>query len=265
MRDGAVFFKKDSLVNIHFEEVVGDENNISFSPAFVAKAMQVDDVIEIDFHSVSLRVVEVTSDCCRAVVLGDGQVGSNKAAELNRDIGLPPITPKDRGAIEIGKRLGVKHYALSFASCMDDVNEFRALVGQENFIISKVESISGLKNLDNIIDSSNAILIDRGDLSRQVPIEKIPFFQRRIVSCARSKAKDVFVATNLLESMVVTKSPTRAEVNDIVSTQLMGATGLVLAAETAIGKFPVECVEMIRKLSAQCDLWTPNTSISEML
>ncbi|MBW2599876.1 MAG: hypothetical protein JRC60_07360, partial [Deltaproteobacteria bacterium] len=130
---------------------------------------------------------------------------------------------------------------------------------------SKVESMAGLLNLEEIIDASDAILIDRGDLSRQVPIEKIPFFQRRIVSLARSREKKVFVATNLLESMVKTRQPTRAEVNDVISALDMGANGLVLAAETATGNYPVECVEMISKLINQFENWTPNTSIAELL
>ncbi|MBT5837595.1 MAG: sulfate adenylyltransferase, partial [Rhodospirillaceae bacterium] len=101
--------------------------------------------------------------------------------------------------------------------------------------------------------------------SRRVPIEQIPFLQRRIISLTRSKGKAVYVATNLLESMVTTKSPNRAEVNDAVSTLEMGASGLVLAAETAIGKYPVEAVSMVRALISEFEKWTPNTSIEEIL
>jgi len=115
------------------------------------------------------------------------------------------------------------------------------------------------------LDETDEILIDRGDLSRQVDLVKIPFFQRRIISTARSKKKPVFVATNLLESMISNRMPTRAEINDVVSTLLMGANGLVLAAETAIGKYPVESVKNIRKLIEQFKTWTPNTSIEELL
>ena len=92
-------------------------------------------------------------------------------------------------------------------------------------------------------------------------MEKTPFFQRRIISLSKSKAKPVFVATNLLETMVATKQPSRVEVNDVISTLDMGASALVLAAETAIGKYPVECVEMISRLIRQYEYWTPNTSI----
>ena len=124
----------------------------------------------------------------------------------------------------------------------------RKLIGNNSKLIAKIESIKGILNLDEILSEANEILIDRGDLSREVPIQKIPFLQRKIISHAKSKGIPVFVATNLLESMVNSKNPTRAEVNDVASTYLMGADGFVLAAETAIGKYPVEAVVMINSL-----------------
>jgi pyruvate kinase len=265
MKDGEVCFQKGSAVRIHNNNIEGDTNNISLTPEFVGNNLCVGDILDLDFNSVKLEVVKVNKNSCDSIVLSSGMVGSNKAADLNRDIVLPSITPKDEKALEIGREMGIKHFALSFAANKEGVDLFREKTTKDSYIISKIESRSGLINLSGILESSDAILIDRGDLSRQVPIEKIPFFQRRIISTARSVDKKVFVATNLLESMVKSKFPTRAEVNDIVSTQIMGANGLVLAAETAIGQNPVECVEMIRKVSKQCERWTPNTSINELL
>ena len=141
----------------------------------------------------------------------------------------------------------------------------RKIVVEDASIISKIESRRGVINLDEIIDESDEILIDRGDLSREVSLEKIPFMQRRIISMSKSKGVPVYVATNLLESMVNGPGPTRAEIYDVVSTLLMGGNGLVLAAETAIGERPVEAVRMIRKLINQFNKWTPNTSIHELL
>jgi pyruvate kinase len=192
-------------------------------------------------------------------------VGSNKAADIERDIELPSITEKDRKAIEIGRKAGIKHFALSFSSSRREVEKFRDLTGEGAYIISKVESKKGVANIDGILEASDAILIDRGDLSRQVPIELVPFFQRRLISTAKLAEKEVFVATNLLESMIISQQPTRAEVNDIVSTIEMGATGLVLAAETAVGKYPIGSVKMVRKLTKQFNRWTSNTSLRELL
>ena len=168
-------------------------------------------------------------------------------------------------AIAIGKEMNVSNFALSFAGSRKDVSMFRDLTGLGSKIISKIESKRGLVNLEEIIEESDEILIDRGDLSREVPLVKIPFLQRRITSSACAMGVPVYVATNLLESMLFTAEPTRAEINDVVSSLLMGASGLVLAAETAVGKFPAESAAIIRELMNQLEKWTPNSSISDVL
>ena len=131
----------------------------------------------------------------------------------------------------------------------------REIIGEKT-LISKIESIQGVLNLKKILPLVDQILIDRGDLSREVPIEKIPFIQRSIISYARMYETPVYVATNLLESMINHGAPTRAEANDVASTLLMGASGLVLAAETAIGQYPVESVEMITAIIKQFEQWS---------
>ncbi len=265
MANGEVYFKKGDVVKIHYTEVIGDLNNISFTPHYVSPLLMVGDILRIDFNSVKFKVFEKNKTYCLATVESGGKVGSNKATNLNREITLDGITPKDKKAIEIGRQMGINYFALSFANHPSDVQMMREYVGKSRTIISKIESRSGLLHLEGIINESDAVLIDRGDLSREICIEKIPFLQRRIISFARSKKTPVYVATNLLESMITTGFPTRAEVNDVVSTLLMGANGLVLAAETAIGEFPVESVIMIRKLIGQFHMWTPNTSVEELL
>jgi pyruvate kinase len=261
----SVALKVGDEVNIHFDPVIGDANNISFSPVGIARQFVVGDKISIDFDHVQLTVTKINKDGALAKVDFGGKVGSNKAADVPRELNFDPLTTKDREAIKIGLELDIRNFALSFANTPEDVELMRSLCGQDVNIICKIESPTGLFNLDGIIDHADEILIDRGDLSRKTPIEKVPFLQRRIISKARSRKTPVFVATNLLESMVTRKSPTRAEVNDVVSTLLMGADGLVLAAETAIGNFPVEAVTMIRKLIDESEMWTPDTSLSEIM
>lgn len=265
MENESVFLKIDDEVRIHFEPIIGDANNISFSPVGIAKQFVVGDKISIDFNHVQLCVVDTNKEGALAKVVSEGRIGSNKAADVPRDLIFDPLTSKDHEAIKIGLDLEICNFALSFANTSKDVKLMRNLCGAHANIICKIESPSGLYNLDGIIDLADEILIDRGDLSRKTPIEKVPFLQRRIISKARSRKTPVFVATNLLESMVTSISPTRAEVNDVVSTLLMGADGLVLAAETAIGNFPVEAVKMIRKLIDESEMWTPDTSLSEIM
>jgi pyruvate kinase len=260
-----VVFEKGDKIRIEIDPVIGDSRRISFNPISVSKQFKVDDEIQVDFNHVQFRITNQNSDYYSAVVVNGGSIGSNKAADINRDLIFDPLTDKDREAIEIGKRNGVKHFAMSFTNLPENVELMREVCGHDANIICKIESPSGVSNLEKIIERADEILIDRGDLSRRVPIERIPFLQRRIISTARSMNTPVFVATNLLESMVTTQSPTRAEVNDVVSTLEMGASGLVLAAETAIGKFPVQAVRMIRSLINESERWTPHTSIADLL
>jgi ATP sulfurylase len=208
----------------------------------------VGDFVSIDFNSVLVQVTAREEDCVVMRVLQGGLVGQNKAVTVERDIPMPPLTEKDVAAVKLGREMGLSHFALSFASRGEDVRELRHLVGEKAFVISKIESRSGLENLEEIASGSDALLIDRGDLSRQVPIEMLPQTQKSIIQRAKKVACRVYVATNLLESMVSSPTPTRAEVNDIFNTLSDGADGLVLAAETAIGKYPIQCASMVSKM-----------------
>ncbi|NQU57625.1 MAG: hypothetical protein HQ513_10345 [Rhodospirillales bacterium] len=265
MQSNAVSFIEGGKVKIHFNAVVGDSGNLSFTPEGIARQFIVGDEIGIDFDHVLLRITETSEDGALAIVVSGGAVGSNKAADANRDLDFDPLTAKDRSAIKIGRDLGIHHFALSFANTPDDVETMRAECGPGATIICKIESPMGLANLEGIVERADEILIDRGDLSRKIPIEKVPFLQRGIIAQARKQGTPVFVATNLLESMVTQRSPTRAEVNDVVSTLLMGADGLVLAAETAIGNYPAEAVAMVRRLIDESTLWTPDTSLDDIM
>ena len=265
MSGGEIYFETGDDIRIPFSPVTGSKTEISFTPTKMASQFQPGDRIRIDFDGAEFEVTHRMADHCLATVINPGLVGSNKAADLNRLLEFDPLTSKDVAAIEIGHTCGVKNFALSFTNRPQDVIQMRAACGPDANIISKIESKEGVRNLDAIIDEADAILIDRGDLSRQIELHKIPAFQRRIVSTANGRSKPVFVATNLLESMIQKKSPSRAEVNDVVSTLIMGADGLVLAAETAIGKHPVLAVEMIRLLIEEAASWDPEASLEDLL
>jgi pyruvate kinase len=265
MINESVEFKKGDKVNIQIDPIVGDTRNLSFNPIGAIKQLEIGDKIRVDFNHVCFEVMGKFSDHFSAIVVHSGSTGSNKSADVNRDLIFDPLTTKDRQAIKIGLKNNIKNFAMSFTNLPQDVELLRNLCGPESNIICKIESPLGLQNLVEIIERADEILIDRGDLSRRVPIERIPFLQRRIISIARTMNTPVFVATNLLESMIKTQSPNRAEVNDVVSTLEMGANGLVLAAETAIGEYPVKAVEMIRSLITEYERWKPDNSINEIL
>ena len=206
------------------------------------------DLLRIDFNAVVIQVVSTENKKVLCRVLGEGVVGPNISVSLDRKIKLPGFTKKDIKAFETAKKFDIRTFALSFASSADDIKTLRMFLPEDITIISKIENIVGLSNLESICKESEAILIDRGDLSRDVAIEKIIFAQNYILKVAKKMQTPVYIATNLLESMRNNFKPTRAEINDIVSILYGGAEGLVLAAETAIGKYPIACVRMIKRL-----------------
>jgi ATP sulfurylase len=246
--DGSINLRDNTVIRAHYRRVPADDKNFNFYPLDIVRSLQVGDFISIDFNSALVQVIARENDSVVMRVLQGGLVGQNKAVTVERDIPMPPLTEKDVAALTLGREMGLSHFALSFASRGEDVEYTRSIVGENAFIISKIESRSGLENLEKISANSDALLIDRGDLSRQVPIELLPQTQKSIIQRARAVACRVYVATNLLESMVSTPTPTRAEVNDIYNTLSDGADGLVLAAETAIGKYPIQCASMVSKI-----------------
>jgi pyruvate kinase len=228
-------------------DVMGSAERMTLWPASVFQSMKPGDLIHVDFDGALLQVMDVTDGEGRAVVLESGRVKSNRAVVMDPAPLLAPITDKDATAIEIGVRLGIRHYALSFASSAGDVELLRALIPDGSTVISKIESRAGVRNRDEIIDTSDAVLIDRGDLSREVPVEYVPYYQKAIVRQANRWNTPVYVATNLLESMVTNRKATIAEMNDIANTLLDGVHGLVLAAETAMGVDPVGSVDAVMR------------------
>jgi len=251
--DQDIYFRPNTNVHAHIRPVPGNNQEFNFTPPEIIRELMVGDFISIDFNAVLVQVTGLDEEGAVLRILNGGTVGRNKAVTVDRDIEMPPLTEKDKASIAIGRDLGLSHFALSFANGSDDVAEMRQLIGDDGYLISKVESRGGLQNLEDIAKSSDAVLIDRGDLSRQIPIELIPKIQKHIIKTVRGLGTEVFVATNLLESMVTQPGPTRAEVNDIYNTLLDGADGLVLAAETAIGEYPVRCAEMVFKMMASID------------
>ena len=250
--NGEIALAENERFRVLRKSITGNSSCISLYPEHIIDQLEPGDILSIDFNCVIAQVIEKKTDEITFRVLTGGTVGQNKAVTvMNRPIVLPPLTEKDEQALRIGTRMGICHIALSFAGHPSDVDAVSKIAGEKTFIISKIESLSGLHHLRAIAAKSDAILIDRGDLSREVAIEMIPGAQKHIIRRARGAGAKVYVATNLLESMVTSPAPTRAEVNDIFNTLNDGADGLVLAAETAIGAYPVQCAMMVSRMISQ--------------
>jgi pyruvate kinase len=250
-------------VRLTAAEVVGTARELSLQPSVSLAALRPGSRLSIDFHGASLQVVATDADGATALVVEGGQVRSNKAVTVDPAPVLPPLTEKDVEAIAVGRSLGVRHFALSFASGAKDVGLLRGMLAPGDRVISKIESRAGVRNMDSIIDASDAVLIDRGDLSREVPLEHVPFYQKVVVRQANRWNRPVYVATNLLESMVTSRRPTVAEADDIANTLLDGVHGLVLAAETAVGVDPVGTVDMVQRVVAAFERWNMSSLLDE--
>ena len=254
-------FLEGQIIKIHGKKINCDNENLFLNPIGVIKKLQEGDLISLDFNSLSLRVLDISTikdDYILCKVILGGKIGGKKAVNIQSPtFNLPPFSLKDHKAIELAKKHGVTHFTLSFMESPSSVIKFKELYPHAK-VYSKIESKKGLDNFLDIAKVSDGILIDRGDLSSQVPIEKIPFIQKYIINKVREIGKEVFIATNTLEQMSFELKPNKAEVNDIINTLLDGATGIALTKETAVGRYPVETVNMLVTLVNQFEFISKN-------
>tara|TARA_B100000787_G_scaffold169152_1_gene159553 strand:- start:1107 stop:2102 length:996 start_codon:yes stop_codon:yes gene_type:complete len=244
-----IFLKKNKIIKIFNNNKLCDSTSISLYPPFDLAKCKINTKIHIGFNNLILRVIKKNKEkkFLTTRVIAPGILDSNKGVHFNQEINLNALTEKDIYALKIAIKKNIKFFAVSFVNNSNDLNLVRSIVGDKPFLISKIETKMAIKNLKKISLKSNALLIDRGDLSRYVPIEEIPIMQEKIINHGKRSKTPVYVATNLLETMIKESQPTRAESHDIYSTLKEGASGLVLAAETAIGANPIKCVEFLNK------------------
>lgn len=240
------FLKKNSIIRIGGV----NKNSLNLYPSIVQEKLKINDILNIGFENLKVKILKKNKNNLISKVINSGYLESNKGIHLeNRKINLNYLTNKDLKAIEIGRKNNISNYALSFTNGVKDVKYFNKLTHYNPNNIFKIETKKSVNEFKKIIQNANHFLIDRGDLSKDISIIKIPEIQRKLINIKNKyKNKKIYVATNLLESMILNNYPTRAEANDIYSTIEMGADGLVLAAETAIGKYPIECVEFVKSM-----------------
>ncbi len=247
-------FPEGTNIKVHSKKIQCDQNNLFLRPTSIISKLSMGDFISLEFNSVLLRVIDtdnIDKGYIECQVAMGGKIGGKKAVQIESPtFSLPPFSKKDHLAIELAKKHNIKHFTLSFMESPESVLKFKQLYPGVT-VYSKIESKKGLDNFIEIAKVSDGILIDRGDLSSQVALEKIPFIQKYIIKKVREMDKEVFVATNTLEQMALALKPNKAEVNDIINTILDGVTGIALTKETAVGKYPIETVNMLSNLIAQ--------------
>ncbi len=246
-------FEEGSIIRIHNEKISCDGRNIFLTPLTCLFKISEGDLIHLDFNSVLLKVSDVSTinnGYIEALVMIGGIVGGRKGVHIDSNFNFAPFSEKDKYAFEIAKKHGITNFSLSFVRKKEDVEEFKKNF-PDSFFLTKVETSDAVRNIDDLLDVSPGILIDRGDLSREVPLQMIPFTQEYLIDKCLKKGKDVLIATNTLESMANSLKPMRSEINDIVKALEENASGFVLTKETAVGKYPVETVNLLSSLIKQ--------------
>ena len=203
----------------------------------------------LDDGKIRLRIESCSTDHAETTVVVGGPISDRKGVNVPGAI-LPisPLTPKDRADLEFGLAQGVDWVALSFVQRPEDIDEARALVGDRAWIMAKLEKPAAIEHLDGIVERVDGIMVARGDLGVELPPEQVPALQRRIVRACRRAGKPVVVATQMLESMIAAPVPTRAEVSDVATAIYDGVDAVMLSAESASGKYPVEAVTMMNRI-----------------
>ena len=235
-------------VNQNLNIYKNEAKNFSLYPENIFEQIKVKDILELGFTGLIVKVIKSSSNQLNCKVLTKGKLETNKGVHLkNRKLKMNYLTQKDFQAIKIAKKNKIKFYALSFTNSIADVKKFNNILANKTKIF-KLETKSSIKNLNEIMKQGKNFLIDRGDLSKDISIEQIPIAQRKILALGKKRKKNIYVATNFLESMIKSDIPNRGEVNDIYNTLELGAAGLVLAAETAIGRYPESCINILKKI-----------------
>lgn len=240
----------------------GDETRAHLPHPDILKLLNEGHHIYINDGLVKLRVTEKRADgSVVCTVLTTGTISSRKGVNLP-DVDLPvsAMTEKDRKDLEFGLSLGVDWVAVSFVQKADDVLEVKKIVDGRAGVLAKIEKPNAVNRIDDIIAVSDAIMVARGDLGVEVPLEEVPSIQKRLIRKCRERGKPVIVATQMLESMVKNASPTRAEVSDVANATYEGADTLMLSAETASGDHPVAAVETMDRVIQRVErssAWRP--------
>ena len=219
--------------------------------------------ILLDDGLLSVEVTGVRDARVEGVVHYGGQLKSNKGMNLpGLEVSAPALTDKDREDVEQAVALGVDYVALSFVRRPEDMDGLRKLVPRTTKLIAKIEKDTALRNLCGILDASDAIMVARGDLGVELPFEEVPLMQKQIIREASLHGKPVITATQMLESMIQAPRPTRAEASDVANAILDGTDAVMLSAETAVGRYPLEAVRAMDRIAREMEMQRPGRGVT---
>lgn len=255
--DEKVELEAGQTFTLTIRDIIGNKEIVSVTYDQIVEDVKAGNRILIDDGLIELLVKEVTATDVICEVVNGGSLGNRKGVNIpSVNINLPGITEKDREDIIFGIENGVDFIAASFVRNAQAVRDIRAILDEYNAdiqIISKIESEEGIDNIDEIIKESDGIMVARGDLGVEVPVESIPKMQKAIIKKCNDAYKPVITATQMLDSMIRNPRPTRAEVTDVANAIYDGTDAIMLSGETAMGKYPVEAVRMMANIARETE------------
>ncbi|GHA67508.1 pyruvate kinase PykF [Photobacterium aphoticum] len=238
--------------------VIGNQDRVAVTYPGFAKDLAKGNTILVDDGLIEMEVLETTDTEVKCKVLNNGDLGENKGVNLpGVSVKLPALAEKDKADLKFGCEQGVDFVAASFIRKAEDVKEIRALLnanGGENIqIISKIENQEGVDNFDAILEASDGIMVARGDLGVEIPVEEVIFAQKMMIEKCNRARKVVITATQMLDSMIKNPRPTRAEAGDVANAIMDGTDAVMLSGESAKGKYPIEAVTIMAQICQRTD------------
>ena len=250
--DGPVELENGAHFTITTREVLGDAKMCGTTYSGLPGDVEVGDPLLIDDGKVRLRVVSVEGTEVKTEVVVGGKVSNHKGINLpGVAVSVPALSVKDTADLRWALKIGVDFIALSFVRSAADAEDVRVIMREENIVvpvIAKIEKPQAIENIDEIVDAFDGIMVARGDLGVECPLEDVPIHQKRIIDKARRNAKPVIVATQMLESMITAPAPTRAEASDVANAVLDGADAVMLSGETSVGEHPIVAVQTMARI-----------------
>ena len=256
--DGKITLKEGQLFTLTPDDIEGNDKIVSVTYKELYKDVRPGNHILIDDGLIELEVQKIKGHDIVCKVINGGVLGNKKGVNLpGVEVNMPFISPKDRDDILFGIKEGYDFIAASFTRTAADIKEIRDILekngGQGIKIIAKIENQQGVDNIDSIIEAADGIMIARGDMGVEIPLEDVPVIQKDIISKVYTAGKQVITATQMLDSMIKNPRPTRAETTDVANAIYQGTSAIMLSGETAAGKYPVEALKTMVKIAVRTE------------
>ena len=248
-----IILEENDLLTLTVKDYIGDRSKIQIRYPYFHNDVHVGDTVLIDDGKIELQVTsKEAKDDVTAKVIHGGALSSKKGINLPyTKISLPSLTEKDKIDLEFALKNNIEWIGLSFVRSANDIKELKAIIaaaGKNTRVIAKIEKPEAIRDIDNIIKEADGVMVARGDLGVEMAMEKVPVIQKMLVRKSTAASKPVIIATQMMESMITSYRPTRAETNDVANAVFDGADALMLSAETSVGAYPLKVIEAMSKI-----------------